>query len=154
MASITLTVAGIYYTSPIEVTDGQISAGFTVLQLMRLASRQTELQYLLEDGLLPIEQRSMAVIQNTLPDGTVSRSGTMRAPGTYAIKEQFENERTEAWQYYIERPSKIDVGASTLVSRTVGEKFKAPGSSELLEDGDTVIWRCVSILRSPTGSLI
>ncbi len=153
MAKIKLTVVGIYFSEEIEVPDELIQAGFTVLALMRHAKRQTELEYLLEAGSKPPQQRSMAIIQNTLSEGAVSRSGKPRQPGVYSIEERSESDRTEAWQYYIERPN--PPGSTTafeLVSRTVGTSFKPPGESEKLQDGDSVVWRCVSILRSPTGA--
>lgn len=162
MAKIQLTVAGIYFSAEIEVADELIDRGFRVLDLMRLARRQTDLEYTLEVENKPAEQRSMAIIQNTLPDGFFSRSGTQRQPGVYAIEEQIGSERTEAWQYYIERPTPPgSTVAFELISRTVPPEpdvpppsFKAPGVSELLQNGDKVTWRCVSILRSPTGRKI
>jgi hypothetical protein len=160
MANIQLTVAGIYFSASIEVADQRIASGFTVLDLMGEARRQTDLEYMLELEDKPIEEKSMAIIQNTLPNGFRSRSGTQRQPGVYAIEEQIGSERTEAWQYYIERPTPPGQNdAFKLISLTVppapGDpkpSFKAPGVSEKLQNGDKVIWRCVSILRSPTGT--
>jgi|694.fasta_scaffold85609_4 hypothetical protein len=155
MAKIQLTVAGIYFSAEIEVADELIAGGFTILDLMRQARRQTDLEYMLEEGDQPIAQRSMAIIQTTLPEGFVSRSGKIRQPGVYAIEERSGSEQTQAWQYYIERPNPAgSTVAFELISRTVGTSFKAPGVSEPLQDGDKVLWRCVSILRSPTGTKI
>jgi len=155
MAKIQLTIAGLYFSAEIDVPNEQIATGFTVLDLMRQARRQTELEYMLEAGAQPPEKRSMAIIQNTLAEGAISRSGKSRQPGVYAIEELAQSERAEAWQYYIERPNPPgSTVAFELVSRTVEADFKAPGVSEPLQDGDKVTWRCVSILRSPTGSKI
>jgi hypothetical protein len=157
MAKIQLTVAGIYFSEEIDVPDEQIASekGVRVLDLMRLARRQTNLDYRLEmEGNTP-EEKSMAIIQNTLPDGFKSRSDRNRKPGVYGINERREGERVAAWQYYIERPTPpTSAVAFELISRTKGTAFKTPGVSEKLQDGDKVIWRCVSILLSPSGPIV
>jgi hypothetical protein len=146
MAKIQLTVAGIYFSAEIDVPDEQIASekGVTVLDLMRLARRQTDLNYLLEDDGDTPEEKSMAVIQNTLPEGFMSRSNKNRKPGVYGIEERFESGRFAAWQYYIERPTPpTSTVAFELISRTEKKEFKKPGVSEKLQGGDKVIWRCV-----------
>lgn len=91
------------------------------------------------------------------PDGT-SLGNKKRDEGIYTLSEDFEDNLADKtvgliWQYYVVAPETKD-GRGVVKSRTPeSRKFNAFGDNTspgyTLEDGDTIIWRLIAIVRSP-----
>lgn len=162
MPTAKLEVVGIFYNEDISFDE----EGITVLELMKRAKMQGDFDFALEaTPNLPDENKSVLSIACTKQQDFQTRGGgkNERRAGVYRIVEDRSSPNiVVAWQYYIldnsvpDLPPLQDDGRR--ISRTaIGSKFKAPGQSELVRDGFTVIWRCVAInlegapLRMPAG---
>jgi hypothetical protein len=148
MATIQLAVVGIYFSGPVQVPDQRIQQGYSVLNLLQDAYAQYGPFFysLANDG-------SLTSFTMSYSSPFPTRGGSTRPAGTYTIQEDLSGNPAQVWQYYIERPSATDPSFKKLVSKTVFPPgFKIPANSEPLLDGDSVIFRCVSILLQPTAT--
>lgn len=157
--SITLKLVGLYFERTVTITDSTP----TVLDALDAARAAGLINFGLKEE--PNKSRadeSVDFIEHRLALDVLSKGKKIRTKGLYRIQEERKpaglpgNFRVEAWQYYIERPLEIfdaTTNARILVSKTLpGDGFKVPGRSELLKDGDIVIWRNVTILTGPTAA--
>ncbi|MBC8151547.1 MAG: hypothetical protein H7Z72_01415 [Bacteroidetes bacterium] len=94
----------------------------------------------------------------TEPSDGPSLGNIKRKEGIYTLSEDFEDSFADKtvgliWQYYVVAPETKD-GRGVVKSRTPeSRKFNAFGDNTnpgyTLEDGDTIIWRLVAIVRAP-----
>lgn len=156
---ITLKLVGLFFERTVTITDTTP----TVLDALNAAKNAGLMNFGLRalPG-VPVVDQSVQFIEHRLALDVLSKGNKIRTKGLYRIQEERTpaglpgNFRVEAWQYYIERPLEIfdaTTNARILVSKTLpGDGFKVPGRSELLKDGDIVIWRNVTILTGPTAA--
>lgn len=161
MAKYFMEVVGIYYRKIIDMKSGA-----NIKEILDKVNGVEGFSY----G--PNGKNKVAFMSFQLPEpGFKPTRGTKegRPAGLYRINEQIGRPLSMAWQYYIERPvggmdlpayraaleanETIDVQrlrknvAFQRVSYTrAGDEFKDIDTSEKCEDGDVIVWRCVSVL--------
>lgn len=168
MAKVFFEIVGIYYAKIWDVkNDATVGAAMDEIR-----SKDTSLDYKLESDINSEADRSFAWISHKVTEPLMSRTCKVRSPGIYRIDEAVMGSAVLAWQYYIERPvgpgkekfidlvKSGDTEEAQQLRKTIGfkrvsltyrEEFKLPDDSESLQDGDIVIWRCVTILRQGTN---
>ena len=159
-----LEVVGLYFATVVETSPQQ-----TVLDIVKTAAKDNpDFNYKTEQS-----RDSMKWMEHTVQKEIDSRTGKKRQPGVYFIGDEINDKEVTAWQYYIERPrggygmvdyqkalKDGDAGAAQQARKNVHFErisltlpsdggFKGPSASEPVRDGDTIIWRCVRILRGP-----
>lgn len=178
MATVRIDVAGFYYGRDVEVREGA-----TVEEAMQAASNLPGLPFLnytteeingrvFLDAILITHGTGTAKSRQSDDSGTPPASPRIYEPGIYSAADDavdftevngtprlvaFDQNKTkvEAWQYYVYDKHSVDINRAFGPRKVVPftEPFTAGAEQRGLKDGDTVVWRQVTICTRPDGGL-
>ena len=72
-----------------------------------------------------------------------------RPQGTYRIfAERKDRKQASVWQYYLNRKVKLEDGSEVFTTISIDNRA-VPATSQLLKDGDFIVWRLLKIALEP-----